>query len=799
MFARRSPRNRCFRLPWHTAWNLVHGRGLAQAALFTVLLADPRGAPAARAESESAHVVFDLIANRALAHVEQAGGLVIHAGAPGMARYVHFGRPTPTWRLRASVDGKRVALPTTSARLQVPLLASQAQAAAVWLSLKSPARSSLKITVGSGPSAKASAAVPLNPGWQLVSVPLPPDSLRAGENPLTLTFAQAGSFPVAGGTAPGGFKAGAAVEWIQVGGTAPAQGTSPAAIAEGSKLLVPGNGALYYYAFLPKGASLRLRGDGGGCGLKVTVEGPQPNKRGAPFDAALDGSPLPLGPAGGALGEVRRLGLHASGSCGHLSLTEAQLLMPGTPPVVRRDQRPRNVVFWLSDDTRADKYRLWNKGSRVETPILDEFSKQATRFSVTYAQGNESRVSHASLFTGLYPSQHRFISDKAVLSADFDIIPEVMKRAGLYTIGHIANGYISKRWGFGDGWDLMKNHIHEGGGLRGSDLVAAARDFFNKGAGRDKNKPFFMYLGTIDAHVSWRAYEPWISRYDPKPYTGPFVKGCMDPQLDKIVAGQLTVTARDRERVIALYDSDISYNDQQFGAMLDLLKKAGRDGETMIVFTSDHGEEFWDHGRIGHGQSLRQELIHIPMWIYYPPLFPAGKTVEEGTELVDVLPTLADAFGVPIPKNVQGESLIPLAQGLGQGYPRPAVASQYELAHTMRLGRYKLWVGGSGQVKLYDASTDPGEQSELSAERPLELRFVSDAMGLWMAYQDRWKKARWGVASNLRPEFAADLESEKEPARLASRCSDGVRAAAVPRKPVRPGPRAQSRPPWRCQ
>ncbi|MFO0575913.1 MAG: sulfatase [Polyangia bacterium] len=728
-------------------------------ALIGSLLADPRGAPAARADSESAHAVFDLIANRSLAHAEQAGGLVIHAGAPGMARYVLFGRPTPTWRLRASVDGKRVALPTTSARLQVPLLAAQAQSSTVWLSLKSPARSSLKITVGSGPAAKASAAVVLNPGWQLVSVPLPPDSLRAGENQLTLTFAQSGSFPVSASTAP--VKAGAAVEWIQIGGSAPSPGSSPATLAEGNKLLVPGNGALYYYAFLPKGASLRLRGDGGGCGLKVTVEGPQPNKKGAPVDAALDGSALALGPAGGALGEVRRLGLHAAGSCGHLALTEAQILVPGTPPVVRRDQRPRNVVFWLSDDTRADKYRMWNKGSRVETPILEEFSKQATRFAVTYAQGNESRVSHASLFTGLYPSQHHFISDKAVLSPDFDIIPEVMKRAGLYTIGHIANGYISKRWGFGDGWDLMKNHIHEGGGLRGSDLVGAARDFFSKGAGRDKNKSFFLYLGTIDAHVSWRAYEPWISKYDPKPYSGPFVKGCMDPQLDKIVAGQLTVTARDRERVIALYDSDISYNDQQFGAMLDLLKKAGRDGETMIVFTSDHGEEFWDHGRIGHGQSLRQELIHIPMWIYYPPLFPAGKTVEEGTELVDVLPTLADAFGVPIPKNVQGESLIPLAQGQGQGYPRPAVASQYELAHTMRLGRYKLWVGGSGQVKLYDAATDPGEQNELSSERPLELRFLSDAMGLWMAYQDRWKKARWGVASNLRPEFAADLESEK--------------------------------------
>ena len=198
-----------------------------------------------------------------------------------------------------------------------------------------------------------------------------------------------------------------------------------------------------------------------------------------------------------------------------------------------------------------------------------------------------------------------------------------MKQAGLYTIAHIANGYITKRWGFGDGWDVLKNHIHEGGGLKSAELVGDAKQFLEKGPG--KSKPFFLYLGTIDAHVSWRAYEPWISKYDPTPYNGPFMKGCMDPQLDKIVAGQLTVTARDRQRVLALYECDISYNDHHFGKLLELLKQTGHENDTMIIYTSDHGEEFWDHGRIGHGQSLRQELIHIPLWIYYPPLFPGGK------------------------------------------------------------------------------------------------------------------------------------------------------------------------------
>ena len=76
----------------------------------------------------------------------------------------------------------------------------------------------------------------------------------------------------------------------------------------------------------------------------------------------------------------------------------------------------------------------------------------------------------------------------------------------------------------------------------------------------------------------------------------------------------------------------------------------------------------------------------------------------------------------------------------------------------MRLGKWKLWVGGSGDTKLFDASTDAAEAHELTAERPLERRFVEDAMGVWMAYQGQWKKSRWGVASNHKAELARDLE-----------------------------------------
>ena len=150
-------------------------------------------AAADSAGAEASHPVFDLTANRTLAHLEQRGGLVIAAGSPGFARYQHFGRPSPTWRLRAEVDGKPVALAQASAKLDVPLTPAQAQSQTVFLSLKSPSRSSVKISVGG----KVSQPVPLNPGWQLVQVQLPADALAPGENVLTFTFAQSGPFTTA--------------------------------------------------------------------------------------------------------------------------------------------------------------------------------------------------------------------------------------------------------------------------------------------------------------------------------------------------------------------------------------------------------------------------------------------------------------------------------------------------------------------------------------------------------------------------------------------------------------------------
>src|SRR5439155_3010795 len=115
--------------------------------------------------------------------------------------------------------------------------------------------------------------------------------------------------------------------------------------------------------------------------------------------------------------------------------------LDGAAPRAQYDQRPRNVVFWMTDDTRSDKYKLLNPKTRVETPVFDAYAKSSALFRVAYVQGNESRVSHASLWTALYPAQHRFIAEKAKLDPKFVTLPEAVKPSGLFTAGYIANGF----------------------------------------------------------------------------------------------------------------------------------------------------------------------------------------------------------------------------------------------------------------------------------------------------------------------------------------------------------------------
>jgi arylsulfatase A-like enzyme len=716
----------------------------------------PAALAAAPALAGPHHPVFSLLDNRLLAHLIRDRGLLLALGHPGAAKYVNFGRPWSTWKLNGKEEGRPVALAIRNVTwLRFPLTQGQAGAAVLSLSLKSPGPQALSVKLNQ----TRLKPTRLGAGWQKVELPVPAGALLAGENHLELSFGAAGKL--------GGERSWAAVEWVHVGRSGlPSPGWL--APARKRRLVLPAGGGLAFYLHPYRGAKLRLRFavPAARCEIqaRLTSQGMKPLEQsrgdggkpaGQEVETFVDLAPV--------ADRVARLDLTAEGStCKELELAEASVVMPGPEPRVKRGKPPRHVIFWMIDNARADRFTLYNPATRVQTPVITELGRTGTVYARAYIQGNESRVSHASIWTGAYPRQARFIDPKAKLSPAWVTMPEAVQKAGFYTAAWIANGFISKRWGFGEGWSLFHNYIHEKAEvtnpspLSAEGLAGFAIRFLSKPLPKAQS---FLYLGTIDPHVSWRGRQPWLKQYHPEPYRGPFEKNVLGKVWEQIATGARPTTPEEKKRIIAVYDSTVSYNDQALGKLLAALKEKGLREETMIVVTADHGEELWDHGRAGHGSSIREELVAVPLIINYPPLFGKGVVVREGADVLSVMPTILDALGLPIPETVQGESLLPLAHGVGAGYPRPSIASQYELAHAIRLERWKLRIGGKGEPELWDVESPQGEHRELAASRPLEVRWLTDAFSPWLTYQDRWRSTRWGVASNHTAALAEDLES----------------------------------------
>jgi arylsulfatase A-like enzyme len=680
--------------------------------------ASTRGTAAAPRRDE--HAIYSLIDNRLLAHVEHQGGLMVFPGAPSFAKYLRFAKPRGRipWTLREERDGRRVAIAERYAGMGVPLAGGERW---VWVRLWSPAAQKMTIQVAGKPAS----TVQLAEGWQTAAVTLPAGILREGENDVQLAFGSAER---------------AAVEWIQLGGEAPPADTPMIYDPARRALRLPAGMALTYYVLVPAGA--RVVADTT-CPVTVTATAAD----GARVTGALDGGFVDLAPLAGKAARLR-----LEPTCPVARVTGAALALAGPAPAPPKPtRRPRHIVLWVMDSLRADRVRPWNPRARPDAPTFEALAKTSTVFTAAYSQGNESRGSYASLWTSLFPAVHGMVDERAHLDDRWVTLGEAMKAAGFFTVGVTANGYVAAFWGFGKGWDSYANHIHLERGLRGEDVLDAGI----AALAREKTRPVFLYLGTVDTHVSWRGKEPWLSRYDPRPYGGRFATEATGADVDRIAAGKLGVSERDKERIIALYDSNVSYQDDLLRRLGDGLGDAADD--TMVVVTADHGDELWEDGRVGHGGSLRESLVHVPLLIHYPPLFPAT-TVDAGAEGVDLLPTLLDAAGFGPPEDAQGASLLPLAHGVGAGYARATVASQFEVAHALRLGRWKIRVSSSGVPAVYDLGDDPGERKDLAATRPLERRLLTDALSTFLVYEKMWRKTRWGTAGNALPGLADDLE-----------------------------------------
>ena len=413
--------------------------------------------------------------------------------------------------------------------------------------------------------------------------------------------------------------------------------------------------------------------------------------------------------------------------------------------------KPKYVVFWLIDTLRADKlpfYQVENSNGRkkVKTPNLALLAKESMVYEPFYVQGNESKASHASLFTGVYPITHRVYNHKAKLPKSYTTIAELFKANGYHTGGYVSNGYVSDRWDFDQGFQTFTNFIRESKANNAKAVVRSAKRFIKK----RKKKPFYLYLGTSDPHVTYRRHKEFIKDYYKKEYKGRYMKNITGQELaDLKNKGEPSDT--DKERVEALYENEIAFNDFHFGELVKVLKAEGIYDETMIIVSADHGDEFWEHGSCGHGHSLYQELINVPLMIRWPKSLGSGR-FEAGADGVDLLPTLATLIGAKFKDQIQGRDLSE-QQSVSDAYPQAVMASKGVEQFTLKVGPAKVIYRGPGSVEAYNLTTDLKENTNLSDSHPILTQTALDPLATYLTRPRTWSKKDFGAANALSPEF----------------------------------------------
>lgn len=592
-------------------------------------------------------------------------------------------------------------------------------------------------------------------------ITLPKEQVRAGENYLLLTF---------GGTVPiDGQDVSVAVDsiWIRNADEAeptervPAYDTLAATVRLGEEerqaLALSRESTIRYHVWVPPNGLL-------GVGVGVEGEGESPFV----IEAAADGEGTTQVLSGTATGRwvdykadlsqfagrTVRLDLRGQGrGPGRLAWSAPRIFVPAAPE--QKLEPAQNVVVLVVDTLRADKLRPFNPETRVRTPAIDRFATQGAVFELAEAPENWTKPSVASILTGLHPQTHQQKTGDSALPGSAVLLSEHLKEQGFTTGGFIANGYVSDRFGFDQGWDRYTNYIREGKSTEAKDVFDEAAAWIEA----HKDERFFAYIQTIDPHVPYDPPDPYLTMYDPKPYTGQIKPRMTGDLLEKAKRKPPLVMfdARDQERLKALHDGEITKHDHFFGGFLDRLAALGLDENTLVVVTADHGEEFNDHGSWGHGHSVYQELLHVPLMFRLPNRVPARTRVPYAVSTLDVSATVTDLLGVPPMSQNEGHTLVGLM--LGQMPRRPLVAFSdfQDDRRVVTTGRWKLVLRGNLTSSLFDLAHDPMERQELDgASFPIGQRYARILLGQFLGATDRadWLSAEQKGGTQLERENA---------------------------------------------
>ena len=441
---------------------------------------------------------------------------------------------------------------------------------------------------------------------------------------------------------------------------------------------------------------------------------------------------------------------------------------PGTialwgAPVVRQRAAdttggpPRAVILIQGDTLRKDHLDLYGYG-RPTGPTLKRLAEDGAFFDNAITQTSWTKAATPSIHTSLYPSTHGVHQIPDRLPASATTLAEVYRDAGYATVSFASVAFTGAFTNLHQGFEV----VHEGestagrAGPRGAKTAREFTDRLVEWLETHRDVPSFVYLHFFDPHPPYEPNRPYDTMWaDPKrrdeylreqEVLKKFVADPFLAQRGMATRDELIQAGLDPGAFLQYskdwYDGSIRGMDDEIARLVERLRGLGLDQRSVIAFYADHGEEFHDHGRMWHGQSIYGEMIRVPLIFWAPGRIPKATRIKEPVELIDIMPTLLDLSGLRVPPAAQGQSLRPLLGGGADGAvvaakdgwkKRPVIAEKQPIGRQdfpNKSESYAIMDGGwkliqnvvrppeKPEFELFDFQKDPLDQKNVAAEHP---------------------------------------------------------------------------------
>jgi arylsulfatase A-like enzyme len=382
----------------------------------------------------------------------------------------------------------------------------------------------------------------------------------------------------------------------------------------------------------------------------------------------------------------------------------------------------KNVILLTIDTLRKDAVGCYGGGSF--TPFIDSIQDHCIRFTEAHSAGPYTRAAFPGILTSSYyleDGMQQMLSEKKVL------VSEVLRRAGIVTAAFHSNPFMCEDFGWNRGWDVFYDSMDEEVDdkvpyIKGREINRKVATWLSSHTGAGDSKPFFLWLHYMDIHEPYVPAQKYIDMVDPSMHLNEDEMFRLFPDviLKRDVSDKGTL-----EILKKLYHAHVREADDVVREFFGILEEKAVLDNSVVIITSDHGDEFGEHGGISHDGKMYSELVNVPLMLYEPDRKP-GMVSDTLVTTLDIPPTIVYIFGLDPVEAFEGHSLIPL-----EAYPEKGVfgeavdkhgsfeKGEEKEVHYYREGDLKIIYRERGDAwELYDLKSDPGETKNILGTSP---------------------------------------------------------------------------------